>query len=74
MALAAHISPELVRDISGHSTRVGCAQDMAALGIELAAIMQAGRWATPEMVGRYTERLVAKRGAAAKLAALQNRL
>jgi site-specific recombinase XerD len=56
MALAAHISPELVRDISGHSTRVGCAQDMAALGIE------------------YTERLVAKRGGAAKLAALQNRL
>jgi integrase len=74
MALAAHISAELVRDISGHSTRVGCAQDMAALGIELAAIMQAGRWATPEMVGRYTERLVAKRGGAAKLAALQNRL
>jgi site-specific recombinase XerD len=74
MALAARISPELVRDISGHSTRVGCAQDMAALGIELAAIMQAGRWVTPEMVGRYTERLVAKRGGAAKLAALQNRL
>lgn len=51
-----------------------CAQDMAAFGIELSAIMQAGRWKTATMVSRYTEKLVARRGGAAKLAALQNRL
>ncbi len=47
---------------------------MAAFGIELSAIMQAGRWKTATMVSRYTEKLVARRGGAAKLAALQNRL
>lgn len=71
---AAGLSSEVVRDISGHSSRVGCAQDMAAFGIELSAIMQAGRWKTATMVSRYTEKLVARRGGAAKLAALQNRL
>ena len=74
MARTAGLSPEVVKDISGHSGRVGCAQDMAAFGIELSAIMQAGRWKTATMVSRYTEKLVARRGGAAKLAALQNRL
>jgi len=70
MARAAALAAD---KISGHSTRVGSAQDMAAAGIELGAIMQAGRWRTAEMVGRYTENLSARRGGAAKLAALQNR-
>jgi hypothetical protein len=35
--------------------------------------MQAGGWKSGEMVARYTERLQARRGAMAKLAALQNR-
>ena len=74
MARTAGLSPDMVKDISGHSSRVGCAQDMAAFGIELSAIMQAGRWKTATMVSRYTEKLVARRGGAAKLAALQNRL
>lgn len=74
MAKAAHLPSELVAEISGHSTRVGGAQDMAAHGIELGGIMQAGRWKTPTMVARYTERLVARRGGAAKLATLQNRV
>ena len=59
--------------ISGHSTRVGAAQDMAAAGLGVTEIMQSGGWKSPTMVGRYTERLMARRGAAAKLAALQGR-
>ena len=60
--------------ISGHSTRVGAAQDLTAAGFGLAEIMHNGRWKTGEMLMRYTEHLQARRGAMAKLAALQNRL
>ena len=59
--------------ISGHSTRVGAAQDMRASGIDNGAIMQAGRWKGERMVSRYTERLGARYGAAAKLAEMQGR-
>jgi site-specific recombinase XerD len=52
--------------ISGHSCRVGMAQDLAAEGAELPAIMQAGRWKSPEMPARYAERMIAGRGAVAK--------
>lgn len=58
---------------SGHSARVGVAQDMAAAGFGLAEIMQAGRWKSPAMPARYSENQQARRGAAAKLAALQDR-
>jgi integrase len=59
--------------ISGHSTRVGAAQDMIAHGLEIGEVMQAGGWKTPVMVARYAERLTARRGAAAKLAMIQRR-
>jgi integrase len=62
-----------VRRLSGHSPRVGVAQDMAAAGIELPAIMQAGGWRSPEMVARYIERLAARRGGSARLAVTQGR-
>ena len=59
---------------SGHSTRVGAAQDMVAAGLELGEIMRAGGWRTPTMPARYSEHLAARRSASAKLAGLQNRL
>ena len=59
--------------VSGHSTRVGAAQDMTGAGFGVAETMQAGGWKGPQMVGRYTEHQQARRGAAAKLAAMQNR-
>ncbi|WP_158089264.1 site-specific integrase [Magnetofaba australis] len=59
--------------ISGHSCRVGAAQDMVNVGLGLPDVMQAGGWKTPAMVARYTERQAAQRGAARKLATLQNR-
>ena len=74
MAQDARFDPALVAGISAHSSRVGAAQDMAASDrIELPAIMQAGRWATPTMVARYTSKQATRRSGAAKLAELQNR-
>jgi len=70
MANRADVDPS---GISGHSTRVGASQDMAAVGLGVTEIMQSGGWKSPVMVGRYTERLLARRGAAAKLAVLQGR-
>src|ERR1700682_1268633 len=40
-----------VAEVSGHSTRVGAAQDLAELDIDLAAITQAGGWESPRMSG-----------------------
>ena len=51
---------------TGHSGRVGMAQDLANTGAELPALMTAGRWKNSKMPARYTERQVAGRGAVAK--------
>jgi site-specific recombinase XerD len=51
--------------ISGHSARVGAAQDLAASGTELPALMTAGRWKTATMPARYVEKLAEGRGAMA---------
>ena len=59
--------------IGGHSARVGMAQDMVEKGLGTAEIMQAGGWKTSTMVARYSEKQQAKKGAAAKMAILQNR-
>ena len=64
MARAAGLSAADTARISGHSTRIGAAQDMIRYGIELPAVMQAGRWRSPEMVARYTSRLTARHSAA----------
>ena len=73
MARRAGIEAGLADRLSGHSTRVGAAQDMVAYGIGLPAIQQAGRWKSTAMATRYGERLLAARGAAAQLARLQGR-
>jgi hypothetical protein len=43
------------------------AQDLVAGGTDLPAVMQAGRWKSPTMPARYAERLLAGRGAVARL-------
>ncbi|MEI8397425.1 MAG: tyrosine-type recombinase/integrase [Rhodospirillaceae bacterium] len=63
MAERAGINPAA---ISGHSARVGMAQDLVAHGAELPAVMVAGRWKSPTMPARYAERLSAGRGAVAQ--------
>ena len=73
MAHAAGLPEAVVAGLSGHSARVGAAQDMIAAGIELPAILQAGRWKSTAMVNRYGERLLARRSGLAQLARLQER-
>lgn len=63
-ALQAGMDPE---PISGHSTRVGAAQDLIAANFSGAEIMRQGRWKTERMVIRYGESLQAGRGAMARL-------
>jgi len=58
-----------VAEVSGHSTRVGAAQDLAALDIDLAAITQAGGWKSTRMPLQYAEKIHAARSGMARAAA-----
>ena len=73
MARAAGLPASVVDGLSGHSTRVGAAQDMIGAGIELPSILHAGRWKSTAMVSRYGARLQARQNGAARLARLQGR-
>ena len=57
----------------GHSTRVGAAQDFAELGIDLAAITQAGGWIPTKMPLRYAEKINVARSGMAQAAAATGR-
>jgi integrase len=57
-----------VEHVSGHSTRVGAAQDLAELDIDLAAITQAGGWKSPRMPLQYAEMINAARSGMARAA------
>jgi integrase len=59
--------------LSGHSARVGAAQDLLALNIDMASVMQAGRWKDTRMPMRYGERVLAARGGMARAAKEQGR-
>jgi integrase len=63
----------VVDRVSGHSTRVGATQDLAALDIDLAAITQAGGWKSTRMPLRYAENINAERSGMARAAALMGR-
>ena len=52
--------------VSGHSPRVGMAQDLSAGGAGLPAIMQAGRWSTSRMAAQYCRDQEAGRNAVAQ--------
>ena len=60
--------------ISGHSCRVGAAQDLLALNISLASVMQTGRWKDTRMPMRYAERVLATRGGMEQAAKDQGKL
>ena len=68
MARRAGLSADETARISGHSTRVGSAQDMLRYGEQLPSIMQAGRWKSGEMVARYTAKQGARQSAAVRIA------
>lgn len=62
-----------VADVSGHSTRVGAAQDLAELDIDLAAITQAGGWKSTRMPLQYAEKINVARSGMARASAASGR-
>ncbi len=59
---------KLDQRFSGHSGRVGAAQDLDAQGFTTLQIQGAGAWKSPAMVARYTARGAARTGAMAQMA------
>lgn len=53
--VAAGINAAEVDSYSGHSLRVGAAQDLLCAGHDTAAIMRAGGWKSVNILGRYLE-------------------
>jgi integrase len=45
----------VIKGISGHSMRVGAAQDLLNSGASMPIIMQRGRWSKTDTVMRYLE-------------------
>lgn len=54
-ARRAGLRPEEIEALSGHSMRVGAAQDMLVAGIDFLGIMQAGGWRSQAVLARYVE-------------------
>lgn len=54
-AAKAGLDPSVVDAFSGHSLRVGAAQDLLSAGHEAAAIMRAGGWKSVNVLARYLE-------------------
>ena len=57
LARRANLSEQVVQSISGHSMRVGGAQDLLTQGASLPQIMVKGGWIKPDTVMRYVERV-----------------
>jgi integrase len=55
LAKDAQLPKETIGKISGHSMRVGAAQDLLRLGASLPAIMNRGRWSKTDTVMKYLE-------------------
>ncbi|MGH8458230.1 MAG: tyrosine-type recombinase/integrase, partial [Nevskiales bacterium] len=53
--------------LTGHSTRVGAAQDLDDAGFTALQIQRAGGWKSETMVARYTKEAKVKSGAMAQL-------
>ena len=57
LAKAAKVDEKTIEKISGHSLRVGAAQDLALKGLSLPIIMTKGRWSKTDTVMRYIEKM-----------------
>jgi integrase/recombinase XerD len=55
LAIDAGLPDRTVQNLSGHSLRVGAAQDMITSGMSILPIMRAGGWKTIHVVARYLE-------------------
>jgi integrase len=49
------VDPDTIKNISGHSLRIGAAQDLMSSGIALPIIMNRGRWTKIDTIMRYVE-------------------
>ena len=56
----------LTGNFSGHSPRVGMAQDLAQADFETVSIAQSGRWQSADTVVKYTKRTAAGKNAVAR--------
>lgn len=67
--LAIKASAELVgiKGVSGHSLRIGTAQELAQRGATLVELQHAGRWTNSQMPAHYTREQAAGKGAVARL-------
>ena len=54
-AQSAGLPTKSVVNLSGHSMRVGAAQDLIASGLSILPIMQGGGWKMVNVVSRYVE-------------------
>lgn len=57
IARNAQVNENLIERISGHSCRVGAAQDLVTSGASLPVIMSKGRWSKTDTVMRYVEHI-----------------
>lgn len=57
LAIKAGLSSDAVKNVSGHSMRVGGAQDLLIKGASLPQIMVKGGWVKTDTVMRYVERV-----------------
>jgi len=55
LAVRAGLEPSEVARVSGHSLRVGAAQQLTMNGVQLLPIMRAGGWRSVNIVARYIE-------------------
>ena len=58
IARKAGLDESAIEGISGHSMRVGAAQDLLNSGASMPIIMQRGRWSKTDTVMRYVEHIV----------------
>ena len=58
--MRAGLDASIAKELSGHSMRIGAAQDMMVAGFDALAIMQAGGWKSANVVLRYVEKASAK--------------
>ncbi len=57
IARAAGLDESVIKEISGHSMRVGAAQDLLSSGASMPTMMQRGRWSKSDTVMRYVEHI-----------------
>lgn len=67
LAIKASAKQVGIKGVSGHSLRIGTAQELAQRGATLVELQNAGRWTDSQMPAHYTREQAAGKGAVARL-------